>query len=304
MAMKTPTGLPFDVRDLECLVAVADEGHFGRAGHHLDITTSSLSKRIAKLEQRLGTPVFSRTSRQVRVTPQGALLVDAARRVLTEAEGFWQVARNASPGRLCELAIAYSPGNGEVVNRVMQSVRDLSPDLEFRLEQQLSRDVGDAVLAGRVSLGVCRGMQPTGLDTLTLSSLVRDHLVMPADHRLAACEEVTLSDLAGETLLASVPPHGASPPMFSYLAEHGVSVRYENWVAESQVMDSVAYGIGLTVLDRNFLRRNPRLDVVSRRLASDITPDPVNDYLVWKPDDEREGVRLFVSAARALFPPR
>src|SRR5580704_10164569 len=116
------TRLPFDLQDLECLVAIAEEQHFGRAAQHLAMTTSSLSKRLAKLEQSLGVRLFTRTSRQVRVTPAGAVLV-AARGVLSGADTFWHLARDAAEGRLGELAIAYSPGNGEVVSRIIQSLR-------------------------------------------------------------------------------------------------------------------------------------------------------------------------------------
>jgi DNA-binding transcriptional LysR family regulator len=298
--------LPFDLQDLECLVAIADEQHFGRAGQHLAMTTSSLSKHLSKLEHSLGVRLFTRTSRQVRVTPAGAVLVDAARGVLRGADAFWQLAHDAAEGRLGELAIAYSPGNGEVVSRVIQAVRLTHPDLRFRLEQCLSRDIAGAVRTGRASVGICRSLVPTGLKSLTVSSVARDHIAMPADHRLADLAEVSLADLAGETILASELPEGAAGRVEPrQLAEHGISVRYEPWAAETQVMDSVATGVGLTVLDKGFLERNPRSDVVARRLVSGPhLPTPVEDYLVWRSDDASEVVRVFVSAARSLFAPR
>jgi DNA-binding transcriptional LysR family regulator len=299
------TRLPFDLQDLECLVAIADEQHFGRAAQHLAMTTSSLSKHLAKLEQSLGVRLFARTSRQVRATPAGAVLVDAARGVLSGADAFWHLAHDAAEGRLGELAIAYSPGNGEVVSRVIQALRATFPDLRFRLEQCLSRDIAGAVRTGRVSVGICRAIVPTGLMTLTVSSVARDHVAMPADHRLAVLDEVTLADLAGETILASQLPEGAAGRVEpTQLAEHGISVRYEPWVAETQVMDSVATGVGLTVLDKGFLERNPRSDVVARRLVSGPhLPTPVEDYLIWRPDDTSEVVLRFVAAARSLFAP-
>jgi DNA-binding transcriptional LysR family regulator len=292
------------LRDLECLLAVADERHFGRAALQVAMTTSSLSKHVARLEQSLGTRLFTRTSRQVELTPAGAVLVDAGRRVLSDANAFWQLAREAAEGRLGELAIAYSPGNGGVVSRIIQFLRTTNPDLRFRLEQQLSQHIGGAVRAGRVSVGVCRAFAPPGLMKLTVSRVPRDHLAMPADHRLARLATVTIEDLAGETLLASELPEGATGRVRpAGLAERGISVRYEPWVTESQVMDSVAAGMGLTVLDQGFIERNPRTDVVARRLVSVLTPEPVEDYLVWRPGDTSEVLRQFVSAAQALFAP-
>ncbi|MBU3060078.1 LysR family transcriptional regulator [Nocardia sp. NEAU-G5] len=65
-----------DVREIEAFLAVADELHFGRAAHRLHMTPSNVSQRIRALEQRVGAPVFDRTSRWVRLTPIGQRLLD------------------------------------------------------------------------------------------------------------------------------------------------------------------------------------------------------------------------------------
>jgi DNA-binding transcriptional LysR family regulator len=291
-----------DLGDLECFVAVAEDKHFGRAADRLAMTVSSVSKRCARLEQALGARLFDRSSRQVLVTPAGAVLVDRARTILSEADRFVELAHEAAAGRIGELSIIYSPGNGELVARIIKSFRSSYPRVQLRLQQVLSRDIGATVQTGRASIGVCRAVCPNGLRSLTLLRVEKNYVAMPADHRLAELGEVNLEDLAGETLLASdLWEDGEDEVLPAYLKISGISVRYEPWVTESQVMDSVAAGFGLTVLDEGFLERNPRRDVIARRFSSSIGPEWLADYLVWRPDETSEVVHQFVAIARSLL---
>ena len=57
-----------ELRDLRAYVAVAEEGHFGRASERLQMSSSRLSELIRGLERELGTPLFSRTTRKVEIT--------------------------------------------------------------------------------------------------------------------------------------------------------------------------------------------------------------------------------------------
>jgi DNA-binding transcriptional LysR family regulator len=75
-----------DLRQLEYTVAVAEELSFTRAAARCHIVQSGLSYQIARLERELGTPLFERTSRSVRLTPAGELLLPHARRVLGDLE--------------------------------------------------------------------------------------------------------------------------------------------------------------------------------------------------------------------------
>jgi DNA-binding transcriptional LysR family regulator len=75
-----------DLRQLEFVVAVAEELSFTRAAARCHIVQSGLSHQISRLERELGQPLFERTSRSVRLTPAGAALLPYARRVLRELE--------------------------------------------------------------------------------------------------------------------------------------------------------------------------------------------------------------------------
>jgi DNA-binding transcriptional LysR family regulator len=71
-----------ETRELLHFVAVAEELHFGRAAQRLGITQPPLSRTVKRLERRLGTVLFTRTSRHVALTSAGVALLDGARAAL------------------------------------------------------------------------------------------------------------------------------------------------------------------------------------------------------------------------------
>jgi DNA-binding transcriptional LysR family regulator len=75
-----------DLRQLEYVVAVAEELSFTRAAARCHIVQSGLSFQIAKLERELGMVIFERTSRTVRLSPAGEALLPYARRALSAVE--------------------------------------------------------------------------------------------------------------------------------------------------------------------------------------------------------------------------
>lgn len=74
------------IRQLEYLVALARERHFGRAALACHVTQPTLSAAIRQFEEELGAPVIERGHHYQGLTPQGKLAVEHAQRVLAEIE--------------------------------------------------------------------------------------------------------------------------------------------------------------------------------------------------------------------------
>lgn len=70
------------VSQLQYFVALAEEGHMGRAATRLHITQPPLSRQLRDLEAELGSPLFERLPRGMRLLPQGARFLTHARRIL------------------------------------------------------------------------------------------------------------------------------------------------------------------------------------------------------------------------------
>src|ERR687892_1925800 len=77
-----------ELRHLRTMVAIAEEGTFGRAASRLGYTQLSVSQQIAALEKSVGGAVFDRPGgpRPVRITPLGEVVLAHGRDLLTKAE--------------------------------------------------------------------------------------------------------------------------------------------------------------------------------------------------------------------------
>ncbi|HWL86497.1 MAG TPA: LysR family transcriptional regulator, partial [Polyangiaceae bacterium] len=73
-----------EVRHLRLVRAIAEEGGPTRAAARLHLTQSAVSHQLSELEGRLGVALFTRVRRQLKLTPAGARLLEAARTMLVD----------------------------------------------------------------------------------------------------------------------------------------------------------------------------------------------------------------------------
>ncbi|MBF5045889.1 LysR family transcriptional regulator [Aggregicoccus sp. 17bor-14] len=71
---------------IQSFVAVAEEGHVGRAARRLHLTQPPLSRHILALEDELGARLFERTPRGMRLLPAGERFLAHAKRILEQVD--------------------------------------------------------------------------------------------------------------------------------------------------------------------------------------------------------------------------
>lgn len=92
-----------DIDMLRCFLAVAQYGGFTRAGEEIGLTQSGVSIKIKRLEERLETAVFQRTSKSLALTPAGEILKGYAQRILKTHDEVVQ--RLSAPGKTGSLKV-------------------------------------------------------------------------------------------------------------------------------------------------------------------------------------------------------
>lgn len=143
------------VRELECLLVLAEELHFGRTAQRLRVSQSRVSQLVAALERSIGTQLVHRTSRRVTLTEFGAEFVERVRPAYTElAElvgGARREARHQLPApiRLGFQGIAY-----ETVTWTLTRFARENPDVALSLQEVPLGDPFGALLTGQVDATV------------------------------------------------------------------------------------------------------------------------------------------------------
>lgn len=189
-----------ETRHLRYFVAVAEERHFGRAAARLHMAQPPLSQQIKQLEEQLGTPLLTRTTRRVDLTPAGEMFLGRARNLLAELEQLAQDVRTVGDGASGVLRVGFT---GTATYRLMPGIveaarRDM-PGLQLNVQgEMLTPEMEEALVEGRLDVAVLR--PPVRSTAVELRFLEHDRLsvALPEKHRLAAREELALSDLADE----------------------------------------------------------------------------------------------------------
>ena len=127
---------PERLKGIDAFVATADSGSFTAAAARLKITNSAVSKAVARLEQRLGTRLFARTTRSLSLTDAGAAFYRTCSKILAdleEAEATLAAERLEPIGRL-RVDVPASFGRLHVLPVLLQFANDhpgLRPHISF-----------------------------------------------------------------------------------------------------------------------------------------------------------------------------
>jgi LysR family hydrogen peroxide-inducible transcriptional activator len=139
------------LRDLEYVVAIADQGSFVRAAEHCRVAQPSLSAQVRKLETWLGIVIFERTTRRVIVTAEGKSFIEQARRVLADARLlFTIVQRSDKPfGGALRLA-AISTLGPYLFPRILPGLRKTYSGLTLILSEGLTDELVSKLIDGEI----------------------------------------------------------------------------------------------------------------------------------------------------------
>lgn len=249
-----------DLRQIRQFIAVAEELHFGRAAQRLNMTQPPLSMSIRALEESLGVQLFHRTRKSVSLTTAGAIWLEHARQVLTEAERLPAIARRAARGEIGELRLAFvSIASYSLLPKLVRRFRDAFPDVRVDLREATSDMQFEALTRGEIDAGIIIRPDEAFRPSLSHRALPSEPLVAVVSDRWAPPEAIAAGsvdfDQIAEAPLVFFPRHVA-PAYYDAVADHyaahGRALRIHQEAIQMQtIIGLVAAGLGISLVPRS-----------------------------------------------------
>jgi len=294
-----------DLRQLRYLVALADERHFTRAAAREHVAQPALSQQIRRLEDELGLPLVERTTRQVRITDAGELLVARGRRIIAElnaAHDEIEAVKGVETGRV-SVGAMHTMGPIDL-SLVLAIFHQRHPAVDLTVREEASEDLARMIRDGELDLAFLSVTERVESHGLALHQLVSEELVvlLPPDHPLAAKETVRMADLRDEEFISYRPGARLRELLLSAAHQAGFEPRIKLESNESQrIRRLVGRGMGVAIL--------PRSDAVSpgaEVAVAALTEPPLSRdiTLAWRQERRQPpAVAEFLALARETFAP-
>lgn len=242
-----------DLRQMEYVVALADEQQFTRAASVCGVSQSGLSAAIRSLEQELGTMLFSRTTRRVEPTDAGLALLPFARSMIEQADAGRDAVVRATrelSGRL-QVGAEQCLGMVDVVS-LLERVRRRYPLLDIHFTQAGSHALVQQVRDGE--LDVAFVATSDHLSRVVHAELGRRPIVLlcPPDHPLATAARVDWSELRDQDFIDFDESWGVRSVNEAMCAAHGVNRRVRCTVNDVHTLiDLVHRGLGIALVPQH-----------------------------------------------------
>lgn len=239
-----------DSRHLKCFLHVLEAGGLSQASQRMHLTQSALSRQIRQLEEHLGVALFARTGRGLVPTEAGQRLEPRARAVIADLDRLEAEVALGCREVGGSLVMALSPSLG--AKRPADLICDYRaryPEVRLRVIAAMSGAIQDALLQGRLDLGVLH--HPLTAAGLISEALWREPLWLVADTAtgLAPDRPVRYAQALRGPIVLPSPRHGLRALVQGHAATMGAGLQIAVEVDSLRIMlELVAQGIGRTFL--------------------------------------------------------
>ncbi len=240
-----------ELRHLRYFVAVAEEGHFGRAAQRLHLAQPTLSRQIQDFERELGFALIDRSRRQIELTDAGTVMLDHARRLFESVDLAVREAHRASLGHTGRIAVAYPSSLAySGLPNLLRCYRSRFPDIEVQLRELPPQEQLEWLREGRLDVGFLRA--PFDDPAIDSELFLREALMiaLPSDHPLATRRSVALEQLAHEPFVLC--PRTHAPGYLDLLMRLCLDAGFHPHVTQEaplrDILSMVAAGFGVSIV--------------------------------------------------------
>lgn len=292
----------FDLKQLDCFVAVATELNFRRAAVRLNMTQPPLTRQIQLLEHDLGVQLFERTKHSVKLTTGGQVFLVDATRLLNLAEQAANTVRRASKGETGRVRIGFTGAAGhEIVPRLLAAAKLALPDIDVVVHELISAAQIEAFAANAIDLGI---MRPLGSRQKLASFLIEVEpliVVLPAAHALADCDDIDLASLHDQPFIMHSPVDGKyfHDRIMGLFWSSRVMPDFVQYIDQTHtIISMVRAGLGMAIVPASAQRFHFD-NVVFRPIRNDAVV--VEMIMAWRPDQRIPAVTALRLMAEQVF---
>ncbi len=194
------------LRQLEYLVALAREKHFGRAAEACHVSQPTLSAAIRLLEDDLGAPIVERGHRFVGLTTQGRLAVEHAQRILAESESLRRGLEEIDKGLSGRLRLGAIPTALPIVSKITGPFFARYPDVTITVLSLTSAEIERRIEDFELDAGITY-LDAEPIDRVKAKPIcIEEYLFLtPANGAFADRDEVRWSEAARAPLCLLTP---------------------------------------------------------------------------------------------------
>ncbi|WBY01245.1 LysR substrate-binding domain-containing protein [Ramlibacter tataouinensis] len=246
-----------DARLLQIFCVAAEELHFGRAAERMCMSQPPFSQQIKRLEKLVEAQLFVRTTRSVRLTPAGEVMLSRAKRLASDTGLMLRAVRQAARGEAGSLSIGLTiSANCSPLAEALYQYRITHPHIELDLREMNSSTMESALRLRQIDVAL---MRPVHVDAdISTTEVYREPMVLAVrrDHPWAGQKCVSLEQVAEVPLIGY---EQAISPYFRRMVHQmfAQTARPPRIVQESAVptnLTLVEAGVGVAIVPLTILR--------------------------------------------------
>ena len=243
-----------ELRHLRYFCAVADHQSFTLAARHLHVSQSGVSGQVRDLEKEIGITLLQRNSRDVSLTPEGAIFLREAREILKHSERAVDLALRASRGQFGKLTIGLcGPATAPFLPRLIRGFRKRQPGVNLSLKDIDAMQQPEALIQGKIDIGFTRSIPPQFRPLLRSEVLFSEPLVaaLPRGHVLSNEQSIQVAQLAADRFVLY--SRDGAPDLFDAIVALCKKAKFSPKVADSpnlwqSVLTMVEAGEGVALV--------------------------------------------------------
>lgn len=144
-----------DTRQMRCVIAIAEAGSLTKAVERMGLAQPALTQTLNRLEQELGTRLFTRSRRGATLTDAGLAVIDDLRASLAYGDTATERARAMGAGRAGRLTIGFvTHAVYEVLPNALRRLRAEHPQLDVVLREMSNAEQVSALEGGRIDIAL------------------------------------------------------------------------------------------------------------------------------------------------------